>query len=95
MMNAVCHHNPVADHLKWSHWQYLSERIGIVQLCVVGIVYSGNYVPVMESPHPLLAAIVGGSTTAENPSSIVVHFQREGEGGNHSHFLDNVRRIVP
>ena len=54
--------------------------------------YRGHSVPVAERPYPFLAAVdvfqlgLVGGTKAENPSSIVVHFEREGEGEDHSHF---------
>ena len=58
---------------------------------MTAVIYRGHYVPVAERPYPFLAAVdvfqlgfVCG-TKAENPSSIVVHFEREGE--DHSHFL--------
>ena len=62
--------------------------------------HRGHYDPIAERPYPFLAAVLVdvfqfglmGGTKAENPSSIVVHFEREGEGEEgHSHFLDNVR----
>ena len=53
-----------------------------------------HYVPVAERPHLFLAAVVVfqlgpvGGTKAENPSSIVVHFQHEGEG-------EDLGKIIP
>ena len=94
MMNVVFHHNPVTDLLIRPPCQYFCKKIGIVQLCVD--VYRGHDVPVTECPHPFLAAVdvfelgLVGGTNAENPSSIVVHLQREGEGEGHSHFLYDV-----
>ena len=94
MMNAVLHHDPVTDRLKWPPCEYFGKNIGVVFLTIHML--RGHYVPVAECLHSFLTTVdvfelrfVGGPK-AENPGCIVVHFQCEGEEEGHSHFLCHI-----
>ena len=77
MMNVVLHHSTAADLLKMPPCQYLREKIGVIQFCIG--MYRGHYVPVVERPYPFLAAVDVFQLGFVGASSIVVHFEREGE----------------